>query len=1356
MNKYTFEELEQKLEELEQVKYELEHTKEALKQSDKLWHSMFENHHAVMLLIDADSGGIVRANKAALMFYGYSVEEFEKLRICDINQLPNEEIDLEMKKAFVEERNYFNFIHKISGGENVSVEVYSSPAYFKGKDCLFSIVHDITEINQTRAALKESNDRLKLALKSAKAGCWEWDLRTNENIWSDEIWDIYGLKSYPGSKPSYDLWLQSINPNDRDIASSIVQAAASSGEKLNVEWRVNHEDGKQQWIMSRGEPEHDEYGKVIRYQGVVIDITDRKRIEETQAFLAQTASGNGDETFFKVIARYLARSLEMDFVCIDMLEGDGLTARTVAIWSDDHFDDNITYTLKDTPCGEAVGKTICCFPSKVRQLFPKDIVLQEMCAESYVGVTLFSHTLKPIGLIAVIGRKPLKDRWLAETMMEMVGVRAAAEMERLDAEEALRERTERYELVMAGASAAIWDWDVPNKRVFFSPQWKSMRGYAEDEVGDSEDEWKNNIHPDETSRVMAALKNHFKEQTPVFEEEYRVRCKNGSYKWISDRGISLFDKAGVVLRMAGSEVDITERKNAEEKRELNEIRLKTMLNIIQYRANTSEEFLKNALNEVLKLTGSKIGYILFYNEESKQFTLNTWSYAVMEECRIVQPPTVYELEKTGIWGEAVRQRTAIIINDYNSYHSSKKGYPEGHVNVNNFMTIPVFSNDKIVAVVGVADKERDYNEIDVLQLTLLMDSVWKFVEIKRGEDALRESEERFKALHNASFGGIAIHDKGVILECNQGLSDMTGYSIDELISMNGLLLISEKTRDMVMSNILAGYEKPYEAVGLRKNGKKYPMRLEARNIPYKGKTVRVVEFRDITEHKKTELSLRESEEKYRSMMESMDDAAFICSSERIIEYMNFAMTKKVGHNLIGELCYKSIYGFNEPCPWCLSKKVLNGDSIKTEVVSPNDNKTYSVSFSPIFHTDNTVSVLHVLRDITDIKAIETKLQQAQKMEAVGVLAGGIAHDFNNILSPIMGYTQLLSEDIPKESPLRSSLDEIYAASMRAKDMVRQILTFARQEKGEVRLMKMHHIVKEALKLIRSTIPATIDIKQDIRKECGLINADPTQIHQIVMNLATNAYHAMEETGGTMRVSLKEAELNPELNEQDIVGQYIQKGIYACLTVSDTGAGIPEDIRDKIFDPFFTTKKQGKGTGLGLSSVHGIVTSCGGFIRLHSELGRGTEFNIYLPVVESYLKKDDALQVKMPMLGGNERILLVDDEAVLITLQKGMLERLGYNVTSRTSSIEALEAFRSNPDKFDMVITDMAMPSMSGDKLAVELIKIRPDIPVLLCTGFSTIMSEEKALSIGIKGFLMKPVTISDIDKKIRDVLDNNK
>ncbi|MBF0302397.1 MAG: PAS domain S-box protein, partial [Desulfamplus sp.] len=633
---------------------------------------------------------------------------------------------------------------------------------------------------------------------------------------------------------------------------------------------------------------------------------------------------------------------------------------------------------------------------------------------------------------------------------------------------------------------------------------------------------------------------------------------------------------------------------------------------------------------------------------------------------------------------------------------------------------------------------------------------------KKMEEELRINIVKYRTLFDVLPIGITVSDNaGNILESNNAAEKIIGLSREEhskrKIDGKEWHIIKEDSSSMLPEDFAATIALKENrlvenvVMGIVKEDNEVTwLSVSSTPVPLEGYGV-VIAYSDISERKQTEDALRESEEKYRSMMESMDDAAFICSSEHTIEYMNLAMAKRVGHNSIGEFCYKAIYGFDEQCPWCLSKKVLSGESVRTEFVSLNDNRAYSVSLSPVFHVDSSVSVLSILRDVTDTKTTEAKLQQAQKMEAIGVLAGGIAHDFNNILSPIISYTEMLSYDIPKESPLRESLDEIYAASMRAKDMVRQILTFARQEKSEVRLMKMQHILKEALKLIRSTIPATIDIKNDIKKECGLINADPTQIHQIVMNLATNAYHAMEETGGTMTISLKEV----ELNEQDIIGQDIQKGIYACLTVSDTGTGIPEDIRDKIFDPFFTTKEQGKGTGLGLSSVHGIVTNCGGTIRVHSEIGKGTEFNIYLPVAESYLKKNDAFQVKIPTQGGNERILLVDDEVVLITLQKAMLERLGYHVTSRTSSIEALEAFRANPDKFDMVITDMAMPTMSGDRLALELIKIRPDIPILLCTGFSTIMSEEKALSMGIKGFLMKPVTISDLDKKIRDVLKPN-
>ena len=382
--------------------------------------------------------------------------------------------------------------------------------------------------------------------------------------------------------------------------------------------------------------------------------------------------------------------------------------------------------------------------------------------------------------------------------------------------------------------------------------------------------------------------------------------------------------------------------------------------------------------------------------------------------------------------------------------------------------------------------------------------------------------------------------------------------------------------------------------------------------------------------------------------------------------------------------------------------------------------------------------------------IEMKLHHTQQLESIGILAGGIAHDFNNILFPIVGYTEMLLEDVPEDSSSRGSLKQIYTSALRAKSLVKQILTFARQGSGELMLMKMQPIVKEALKLIRATIPTTIEIKQDINPDCGVIKADPTQIHQIVMNLTTNAYHAMEETGGELRVSLKEI----ELKTLDLINPNMAPGVYACLTVADTGVGMDKNLTDKIFEPFFTTKAIGKGTGMGLSVVHGIVTAMGGAINVYSEPGKGTQFHVYLPVEKS-LSEAQVTNSKAENQGGTEQILLVDDEEAILIMEKRMLERLGYQVTSRTSSLEALEAFRVNPDKFDLIITDMAMPNMAGDKLATELIKIRTDIPVLLCTGFSETLSEEKAASLGIKGFLFKPIIMKDLAQKIREVLNGN-
>lgn len=395
--------------------------------------------------------------------------------------------------------------------------------------------------------------------------------------------------------------------------------------------------------------------------------------------------------------------------------------------------------------------------------------------------------------------------------------------------------------------------------------------------------------------------------------------------------------------------------------------------------------------------------------------------------------------------------------------------------------------------------------------------------------------------------------------------------------------------------------------------------------------------------------------------------------------------------------------------------------------------------------------LCIIRDVTERENAECQVRQAQKMEALGTLSGGIAHDFNNILFPIMGYTEMMLCEISDDSELRSFLEQIYAASVRAKDLVAQILTFSRQTRGALDKIQIQLIVKEVLKLLRHTIPTTIEIQHNISTHCPPVYGDPTQIHQIIMNLTTNAYHAMEERGGVLTVSLKAVDLSPF----DGFDPQMTPGRYACLSVEDTGVGIPESIRQKIFDPFFTTKCEGKGTGMGLSVVHGIVKDAGGKIEVQSEMGKGTIFQVYLPVAETHggVEKDpDDSVIKY----GSERILLVDDERSVLEMVQMMLKKIGYHVTSQTSSIEALALFQSHPDQFDLVISDLQMPKMAGDRLAEALLSIRSDIPILICTGFSENISEESLLGIGIRELLMKPVDMGQLSCKVREVLDDDK
>jgi len=521
-------------------------------------------------------------------------------------------------------------------------------------------------------------------------------------------------------------------------------------------------------------------------------------------------------------------------------------------------------------------------------------------------------------------------------------------------------------------------------------------------------------------------------------------------------------------------------------------------------------------------------------------------------------------------------------------------------------------------------------------------------------------------------------------------------------------------------------------------------------------------LQDITERKRAEEELERVNRRNRLLLESAGEGIFGLDSEGKVTFINPVAAAWLGYDpeeLIGARSHDLIHfrkadGTPYPqkdCPICMAYRDGTIHRATKEAFWKKDGKGFPVEYTstPILEDERPVGAVVTFRDITEREELEERLQQAQKMEALGTLAGGIAHDFNNILTPIIAHTEMALDDIPEKSPLRFSLEQVLKAGERARDLVQQILAFSRQKESKRVLLKIGPIVKEVLKLLRASLPATIEIRKDIVADPRSISADPTQIHQILMNLCTNAAHAMREKGGVLEVDLANESLD---SVSDGINLGLHPGHYLRLTVVDTGQGMSPEIMEHIFEPYFTTKEKGEGTGLGLAVVHGIATSIGGTVTVQSEPGKGSAFHVYFPAVES--EAPSSIRSGVPHPGGTERILLVDDEKSMIDALKPMLERLGYSVIARTSSIEALQVFRSDPSEFDLVVTDQTMPGLTGAELAKELLRIKPAIPIILCCGFSALINEEGAEAIGIRGYIRKPIVRKEMATKIRNALDN--
>lgn len=798
-------------------------------------------------------------------------------------------------------------------------------------------------------------------------------------------------------------------------------------------------------------------------------------------------------------------------------------------------------------------------------------------------------------------------------------------------ERALRESEKRFRTLYENAPRCYQSLDENGCFLEVNKTWLTTLGYSKEEVvGRSFAEF---LHPE--------WKGQFKENFPRFMAvgeilgvEFEMMKKDGSTILVKFDGRIGYDDEGNFLQTHCMLDDITELTRKDKEKQVNEARLEALVKLNDMEYSDLNELAEYALEESQRLTQSEIGFINFLSEDETLVTHAVYTKNTLKQCVLPADVSAFKISGCGLWSEAHRKRSPIIVNEYHKTHAAKIGFPDGHPELQRFMSIPVFEGDRIVAVAALGNKDTEYDQGDIRQFRLFMDGLWQIMQRNRTEQLLRESEERFRILFEQAADSIVLVDQKTraIVDCNQVAHENLGYTHEEFRNL--------KLEDLEVAESLDEIDR--HAATIKRQG-----------------------------------------------------------------YDNFQTQMRAKNGTIRDF-YMKIRSINL------------------------DGRDY---------------LLGVWHDHTDFKNMEKRLRQIQKVEAIGTLAGGVAHDFNNILSPILVQTELAKLALPKDNPVQENLQEVLKAGHRAKDLVRHILAFSRQEKQKILPFDMGPTVKEVLKLIRATTPSSVEIVQKITTVSAPIVGDPTRIHEVMMNLCSNAVQAMDETGSVLQVELQEVEL-----DQDSLKELpeLKPGRYIRLSVSDTGSGIPSEIMGRIFDPYFTTKEVGKGTGMGLAVVHGIVKEHEGAIIVYSEPGQGTTFHVYFPRTEivSVEKREESEAVPM----GKERVLFVDDEEAIVRSGSQMLEQLGYQVESTTSPIEALEVFRKDPNSFDLIITDMTMPHMTGDILSKEMMNIRPNIPIILCTGVSYKIDEQKARSLGIKGWIMKPFVLKETAERIREVL----
>ena len=632
------------------------------------------------------------------------------------------------------------------------------------------------------------------------------------------------------------------------------------------------------------------------------------------------------------------------------------------------------------------------------------------------------------------------------------------------------------------------------------------------------------------------------------------------------------------------------------------------------------------------------------------------------------------------------------------------------------------------------------------------------------ENALRQREEIYRILLDNQPNAIFLHKLVPVgfdsfKEVNKCAIDRYGYTRDEFLKLSPFdITIHADVVDLggvdFRQRLLEQGQQEFETVHIKKSGERFPVQIRSSIVDIQGETFILSTVQDITERKKADRERQLSNMRLLTVLNSIDASIYVSDMEsHEILFMNENMVRDFGQDFTGEPCWKVFRGETSPCTFCHNHLLLDpaGQPSGLQVwqdQNPLTKKFYINYDRAIQWTDGRMVKLQIAMDITELKSMEAQLRQKFKMEAVGVMAGGIAHDFNNNLAIILGNLELAQIKTPQNNGAARNLNDAITATLRARDLVQQILTYSRHEIQTLKPLQLSIVIDETLKLLRSTIPSSIQIDTSLASEQLIVSADSTQIQEILINLCNNAVHAMGNEGH-LQIDLDEVDINAE---EDIPAHFgATPGAFARISIQDSGRGMDIDVQEKIFDPFFTTKGVGEGTGMGLAVVHGILESHQGFATVRSKLNEGSCFHVYLPLTNE-AQRDEARPIeKMPC--GKEKILFIDDEAMLTTIAMQMLSEHGYRVTTANSALKALELFSAEPERFDLVITDQTMPHLSGKKLIEKMLKLRPDLPTIICTGHSDQIDEQSAKQIGIKAFCMKPLNMAELVQTVRRVLD---